>query len=187
MAKRPAIDERLREQTEHLQPLLEISPTAIVISDLQANVVAWNPAAEQLFGYTAAEAMGRNLDDLVATTEELHSDAVTYSERAKKEGDRIHTITRRTTKDGTLVDVELLAAPLVVDGEAVGILGIYHDITELQRQKQYYEALLEISPTAISTVDTKDNVTSWNPAAERLFGYSAEEAIGRNEIGRAHV
>ncbi len=180
MTKRSTINQQLQQQREHLQPLLEISPTAIVISDLETTVVAWNPAAERLFGYTAEEAIGRNLDDLVATTEELHTDAVAYSERTSKEKDRIHTITRRTTKDGTVVDVELMAAPLVVDEQTVGILGIYHDITELQRQKQYYAALLEMSPTAITTVDPDDNLTSWNPAAERLFGYTAQEAIGRN-------
>jgi PAS domain S-box-containing protein len=171
--------ERLLEQKQHLEPLLEISPTAIVITDLDAIVVAWNPAAERLFGYTGEEAVGQNLDDLVAKTEELHQAAVAYSDRTLRK-DHIHTITRRTRKDGSLIDVEVLAAPVLVDGEAVGTFGIYHDITELQRQKRYYEALVQASPTAIATVDTADVVTSWNPAAERLFGYSAEEAVGRN-------
>jgi PAS domain S-box-containing protein len=168
----------LREKL-HLEPLLQISPTAIVITDLRANVVAWNPAAEGVFGYTAEEAMGRNLDDLVAKTEELHKTAVAYSERASGR-DSIHTVARRTRKDGSLVDVELKAAPLVVDGQAVGTLGIYHDITELQRQKRFYEALLEVSPAAVVAIDRQDRVTLWNPAAERMFGYTAEEAMGRN-------
>jgi PAS domain S-box-containing protein len=173
-----AAGDELRRQQERLEPILEISPSAIVITDPDATVVAWNEAAERVFGYAADEAVGRNLDDLVAKTEELHSDAVAYSERASKEREHVHTITRRTRKDGTLVDVELLAAPLIVDGQAVGTLGVYHDITELNRQRQFFEGLLEASPQAIVTATLDDIVSSWNPAAERLFGYTAEEAIG---------
>ncbi|HEX2090006.1 MAG TPA: PAS domain S-box protein [Actinomycetota bacterium] len=172
-------NELLLREKQHLEPLMQISPSATVITDLESNVVAWNPAAEALFGYTAAEAVGRNLDDLVAKTEDLHEAAVAFSERTVHQ-DRVQTITRRTRKDGTLVDVQLVAAPLMANGEAVGTFGIYHDITELQYQKRYYEALVEVSPEAIVTADKESNVTSWNPGAERLFGYGAEEAIGQN-------
>jgi PAS domain S-box-containing protein len=168
----------LLRQKRHLEPLLEVSPTATVISDLEATIVAWNPAAEKLFGYTAAEAVGRNIDDLVAKTEDLHQSAVGFSEHVVKR-DRVHTITRRTRKDGSLVDVEMLAAPLIADGTTVGMLGIYHDITELQQQKKYFQSLLEISPAAIAVTDLEGKVVSWNPGAESLFGYSAEEAVGR--------
>ena len=94
--------------------------------------------------------------------------------------EHVQTISRRTRKDGSFVDVELLAAPLVVDGEPVGTFAIYHDITELNRQRRFFEALLEVSPEAIVTTNLNDVVTSWNPAAERLFGYAAAEAIGKD-------
>jgi PAS domain S-box-containing protein len=171
--------EELLKQKQQLQPLLEISPSAIVITDRASNVVAWNPAAEELFGYTAGEAVGRNLDDLVAQTEELHQAAVAYGERTLKKGE-VRTVTRRNRKDGTLVDVELRSAPLLADGEVIGMFGTYHDITELTRQKRFYEALVNVSPAAIVAIDPQDRVTMWNPAAERLFGYPAEEATGRN-------
>ena len=171
-------EQELGRQKQRLEPVLEISPTAIIITDLDASVVAWNRAAERLFGYTSDEAIGRNLDDLVAKTKELHTDAVAFSKRTSRERDYIHTITRRTRKDGGFVDVELLAAPLLMEGEAIGVLGFYHDITELNRQQRFFEALLEVSPEAIVTVHPDDTVASWNPAAERLFGYTAAEAIG---------
>jgi PAS domain S-box-containing protein len=173
------ISEELLKHKKHLEPLLEITPTATVISDVQATVVAWNPAAERLFGYTPEEAIGRNLDDLVAKSDELHRAAVSYSERAIQKEDDIQTITRRTRKDGTLVDVELMAAPLLSGGEVVGMLGIYHDITELNRQQRFFEALLQVSPEAITVTNTDSTVRTWNPGAQRLFGYTAEEAIGR--------
>src|SRR5918996_140101 len=177
--KRSKADELLREQRDHLSPLLEISPSATILTDLDARVVAWNPGAERLFGYTSEEALGHNLDARVAGTEDSQETAVSYSRRAVGK-DLVRVIPRRTRKDGTFVDVEVRAAPVLVGDEPVGTLGIYHDITELQRQKQYYEALLDVSPAAIVAIDPRDRVTLWNPAAERLFGFTAEEAVGRN-------
>jgi PAS domain S-box-containing protein len=175
----PEAEDQLRQLTKGFEQVLEISPTAIVFTDLANRIASWNPAAERLFGYSAEEAAGRNLDDLVASTDALHAEAVQFDERIAA-SEHVRTITRRTRKDGNLVDVELLAAPLVVDGEPVGTFAIYHDITELNRQRRFLQALLEVSPEAIVTTDLDDTVTSWNPSAERLFGYTAEEALGHD-------
>jgi len=169
----------LLRQKQQLEPLLDISPSAIVITDVDSTVVAWNPAAEDLFGYTADEAEGKNLDDLVARTEDLHRAAVEYSERALG-NERIRTVARRTRKDGTLVDVEVRGAPMLANGKTIGTFGTYHDVTEFQRQKRFYEALVAVSPAAIVAIDPLNRVTLWNPAAERLFGYRAGEALGQN-------
>jgi PAS domain S-box-containing protein len=171
--------EELARQKRYFESLLEISPVAIVTTDLEDVVTSWNPAAERLFGYAPSEALGRKIDDLVARSDELRAEAASVSRDTLAEG-RVHAITRRTHKDGSLIDVELLAAPVLVRGEQVGTYAIYHDVRELQRRRQYLESLLELSPTAIVTIDLDENVTSWNPAAESLFGYSRQEAIGRN-------
>ena len=173
------VEDQLRQLTKRFEQVLEISPTAIVFTDLANRIASWNPAAERLFGYSAEEAAGRDLDDLVASTDALHAEAVQFRQRVAA-SEHVRTISRRTRKDGSFVDVELLAAPLVVDGQPVGTFAIYHDITELNRQRRFLEALLEVSPEAIVTTDLDDTVTSWNPSAERLFGYTAEEAIGHD-------
>src|ERR687895_1030159 len=64
----------LRRQKEYFEALVLNSPVAIAIIDLDENVVSWNPAAERLFGYTQDEAVGRNLDDLVTNSPELHAE-----------------------------------------------------------------------------------------------------------------
>jgi PAS domain S-box-containing protein len=173
-----SVGKELRRQTKRFAPVLEISPTAVVITDLKNRIASWNPAAEDLFGYTAEEAEGRDLDDLVAADEALHEEAESFRLRVI-ESEHVRTITRRTRKDGTLVDVELLAAPMVASGQHLGTFAIYHDITEVNRERRFFESLLEMSPEAIGTTDMQDVVTSWNPAAERLFGYTAHEAMGR--------
>src|SRR6266487_2537027 len=124
------------------------------------------------------EASGRNLDDLVVGREDLRSQAVSYEEVLR--AGRFHTVTQRARRDGTLADVELIIVPVVAEGEPTGYLVIYHDISQLQRQKQYYQSLLEVSPTAIVTTDPDHKVTSWNPAAEKLFGYTRKETIGQD-------
>jgi PAS domain S-box-containing protein len=176
-----ALQEReaeLRRQKQYLEALLELSPVAIVTTDLDDNVTVWNAAAQDLFGYAPDEALGRNIDDLVAKSDEQHAEAVEVNRRVAD--GPVQLVTRRTRKDGTLADVELRAAPILVGGEVVGSYAIYHDLSDVHRQKQYFESLLEISPTAIVTVDLEDMVTAWNPAAEKLFGYTREEAVGRN-------
>src|SRR5262249_31627408 len=130
-----------------------------------------------LFGYTAREAIGRNIDGLVANRADIRDEAVDVSRRIAK--GEVRLITRRTRKDGSLVDVEVLGAPIHLGGELAGMYGRFHDVSELQRERRYFESLLELSPTAIITLDLHAVVTSWNPAAEQLFGYTAGEAIGR--------
>jgi PAS domain S-box-containing protein len=169
----------LRRQTQYYESLLEISPVAVVTLDLGERVTSWNPAAERLFGYSEAEALGQTIQNLILGSEPLYEEGVSISREAIEEGSS-HRITRRMRKDGALVDVELLVVPIRMDGKPIGSYAIYHDVSELHRQKQYFESLLEISPTAIVTVDLDSRVTSWNPAAEKLFGYPREEALGRD-------
>jgi PAS domain S-box-containing protein len=168
----------LRRQKQYVESLVEINPTAIVTVDQDGDITSWNLAAEELFAYSRDEAIGRNIDDLVVGQGDLRREAVAYEEVLR--AGRFHTVTQRARRDGTLADVELIAVPVIEEGEPTGYLVIYHDISQLQRQKQYYQSLLEVSPTAIVTVDPDHQVTSWNPAAEKLFGYSREEAIGRD-------
>jgi PAS domain S-box-containing protein len=163
----------------YYESLLETSPSAIAIVDMTGVVTSWNPAAERLFGYSRDEVMGREIDSLVASPPDLYSEAVEVSGRARA-GEEVHLVTRRMRKDGTLVDVDVVACAIFVDGEQVGYYGIFTDIGELQRQRRYYEALFDSSPTAIIAVDMDQTVTSWNPACERLFGYTRHEAIGRD-------
>ena len=77
----------LRRQKEYFEALVLNSPVAIAIVDLDANVVSWNPAAERLFGYTQAEAIGRRIDDLVAKTPEMRAEVARYIQETS--GDKL--------------------------------------------------------------------------------------------------
>jgi PAS domain S-box-containing protein len=125
----------LRQQKEYFEALVLNSPVAIAIMDLDEKVVSWNPAAERLFGYSQDEAVGRSIDELVAGTQKMHAEVLKYT-RQLSSNNRVDTVTRRSRKDGTLVDVELLAVPVSVGEDQVGTYAMYHDISELKRAEE---------------------------------------------------
>jgi adenylate cyclase len=170
--------ERSEGERTRYETLVEASPTAIVACDPAFVVTSWNPAAERLFGYAPSEAIGRHIDDLVSRHDAIRAEAEALNERLLEGPAQL--LTRRTRKDGSLVDVTIRAVPIVTDGRVTGAFALYEDVGELVRQRRFFESLVEVSPAAIIMVDDRVRVTLWNPAAERLFGYSAEEAIGSN-------
>ena len=141
----------LHRQKAYYQQLHEISPVAIVTLDLEERVASWNPTAEKLFGYTQAEALGRVLDDLLFATEALLQEGREVSRQADEKG-LAHVIARRARKDGSLVNVEILMVPLVVDGERTGYLVLYHDITEIQRAREEAEAATHAKSLFLATM-----------------------------------
>ena len=126
-----------QRQKQYFEELVSNSPVAIVTLDTSHQVVSCNPAFESLFGYSQGEAIGRNLDELIST-EATRSEAVEYTRQALDRA--IHGIARRRRQDGTLVDVEVLGVPVIVDGERVGLMGLYHDVTELLEARREAEA-----------------------------------------------
>jgi PAS domain S-box-containing protein len=127
-----------QHQKQYFEELVKNNPVAIVALDNDENIVSCNPAFERLFGYAEAEVTGRNLDQLI-TTEEMRREAVGYTRQAA-DHHAVKVVRQRLRRDGTLVDVEVLAVPVTVGGERVGVMGLYHDITELQLARQAAEA-----------------------------------------------
>jgi len=125
--------EEAARQREFFRSLLNNSPVAIVQLDTDYNVASCNPAFEELFGYTEAEARGRNLDELI-------TDQVTLGEAAQYSRDAVDRpvkgIGRRRRKDGTFVEVEILGVPVIADESRVALMGMYHDISELSEARR---------------------------------------------------
>lgn len=136
---------------EYFESVVQTSPVAIVLVDMAQTVVSWNPAAEQLFGYSRDEAVGRNLDSLVASSPEIRADANQYTP-SNYQGETFHAITRRTCKDGTLLDVELFGEIVQINGTPVGGVVLYHNITELQRARHEAIAANEAKSAFLATM-----------------------------------
>jgi PAS domain S-box-containing protein len=127
-----------QRQKQYSEGLVETSPVAIVTVDLRGTVVGWNPGAERLFGYRPAEAIGRAMEELIAVPDVREE--VRANVRRTLAGEWIRTIGRRARKEGTAVDVEISSVPVILDGATVGMIAIYHDITELLQARRDAEA-----------------------------------------------
>ena len=175
-------DKTAMELQARLAAIVESSDDAIVSKDLKGTILSWNRGAERLFGYTAEEAIGKNVSILAAP--EVANEIPNILERISH-GERVdHYQTKRRTKDGRILSVSLTVSPIRdANGTIVGASKVARDITQ---ESQYWElqarlaAIVESSDDAIVSKDLKGTILSWNRGAERLFGYTAEEAIGRN-------
>jgi PAS domain S-box-containing protein len=126
-----------QREKQYFEQILLNSPVAIIVLDLEQNIVSCNPEFEKLFGYTEEEARGRNLDELINSRETL-AEAVTITDEALRSP--VHGIGRRRRKDGSHVDVELAGVPVFVEGQRVGVMAIYHDMTEQLAARKEAEA-----------------------------------------------
>ena len=180
------ISSLMREHTARarLAAIVESSEDAIVAKDLNGIVTDWNAAAERMLGYTADEIIGRSILTIIPP-ELQHEEAVILN--ALKTGRRLeHYETERLHKSGKRIEVSLTLSPIRdPKGRIIGVSKIIRDITERKRAeaaRAMLAAIVESSEDAIISKTLDGIITSWNAAAERLFGYKPEEIIGHSVL-----
>ncbi|MFP5277779.1 MAG: PAS domain S-box protein [Acidobacteriota bacterium] len=172
---------KAEEAAQQLAAIVASSDDAIISKDLKGIVTSWNPAAERMYGYTAEEMIGQPITKIVPP--ELYADEARILATIAR-GERIeHFDTVRMKKDGELIQVSLTVSPVRDEnGAIIRASKIARDTSEHRRRDEFryrLAALVESSEDAIVSKDLNGIVTSWNPAAERLFGFTAEEMIGQ--------
>lgn len=169
------------DQNLQLKALVEGSDDAIISKDLAGTIISWNPAAERIFGYSAEEMIGAKMLRLFPEGKELEESAILA--QIAKGGKVDHFHTQRVHKSGSLLDISVTASPIRnKSGLVVGVSSISRDITKQTKNEQAvarYQALIESSEDAIISKDLHGIVQTWNPAAERMFGYSSLEIVGQ--------
>ncbi len=177
----PADEARLR-----LAAIAESSDDAIIVKDLNSTVTSWNKAAEAMFGYTADEVVGRPIT-VIIPPEQVDEEASILGR--VRHGERlVHFETLRRRKDGTIIPVSLTISPIRdADGRIVGVSKIARDLSEmqqvqqvLQRREELLRSILDTVPDALVVIDERGLIQSFSATAERLFGFSHEEVVGRN-------
>jgi PAS domain S-box-containing protein len=166
----------------HLARVVESSDDAIVSKDLNGIVTSWNRAAERMFGYSAAEMIGQSIRIIIPADRQSEEDMVLDHIRAGQALTHFETVRRR--KDGRLIPISLTVSPIHDDaGHVIGASKVARDISERTQAAvatNRLGAIVESSDDAIVSKDLNGVITTWNQAAERMFGYSADEAIGRS-------
>ena len=165
-----------------LAAVVESSEDAIITQSLDGTIETWNRGAERMFGYSAREAVGRPVSILVPP--ERLGEEDTAIDRIRR-GDPVrHFETERISKNGLRIPVSVTISPVLTPtGEIYGISRIARDLTErraLERNASHLAAIVNSAEDAIASKDINGIVQTWNKAAERMFGYTAEEMIGHS-------
>ena len=137
--------EEMRRQKEYWEALIVHAPLGVVTLDLQHNIVSTNPAFDALFGFRREQIIGRNLDELIVPPGERERAAELTAEVLG--GAVVQIAAWRQRADGRLVEVELAGAPVLLDGQQIGALAVYQDISrrrQAERELIDRQARLEI-------------------------------------------
>ncbi len=175
-------EKRLRDTETRLRAILDNVLDGIITINAMGTIVTINPAVMRLFGYDGSELIGQNIKILMPEPNRSNHDGYLAGYHSKK-GSRAIGMGRQLeglTKDGRVFPIELAVTEVDLNGERL-FVGVIRDITERKNNESIqarFSAIIESSTDAIMSKTLDGIVTSWNPAAERLFGYTASEMIG---------
>ncbi|MEP7226831.1 MAG: response regulator, partial [Gemmatimonadales bacterium] len=180
--------EELRGQKDFLRKVVDTNPQLVFIKDWDGRFVLANRAVADLYGTTAGELEGKSDADFNSNAAELES--FLRADREVMQSGRALSVSEEAVTDGRTGAIrwfQTIKVPLTApDGMGKQVLGVATDITErrrageqLRRTADELEALVQASPLAIVGIDMEGKVLSWYGVAETIFGWTADEVIGR--------
>jgi PAS domain S-box-containing protein len=175
----------LRNSNQSLRALIDASPLAIFDLDAEGRVVeTWNAAAERMLGWTRTEVLGRRLP--YVPEDQLHDFQVSLARAFG--GEELLSFERvRRRKDGTPIHVSIATGPVRDPaGAIVRLICVVRDVSEIHRRElqiAFQAQLLSSVSDPVIAVDPEFRITWWNTAAERIYGWNAEEVLGREVTG----
>jgi len=171
---------RLAASEQQYRSLFDHNFDAVYSLDLDGIFVTANHAVEAMSGYTREELIGmpftRHIDP-------QHHEARISNFRRAAAGESVNYDTVVVRKNGELRHANVTNLPIIVNGEIVGVYGVARDTTEARRREEalaQQAALLDKAQDAIMVRDLDHRVLLWNKGAERLYGWTADEALGRH-------
>ena len=177
-----------KARAERLDAVIRTTVDAIIVIDAKGHVESFNPGAERLFGYAAADVIGKKVNMLMP--EPFHGEHDGYLRRYLDTGRAAIIGTGREVtgkrSDGSTFPLHLSVGEMTVDGQRK-FTGMLHDLTDrvrleqqLRASEERWRAIIASAVDAIVVIDARGRIESFNPAATRLFGYTEDEVRGQN-------
>lgn len=188
ITERKRSEEALRESEARTRSIIETALDGVISIGGDDLITGWNAQAEAIFGYGAHEVMGRKLSETIVPPQHRPAHEAGLERAFGMAGSQ--PLKRRIElyalhKDGHEFPVEIAITRIQVGGQPV-FTAFVRDITEqkraeddLHRTAETLRAVVQSAPVAIATCDAEGRLTSWNPAAERIFGWSEAEILGQ--------
>ena len=161
---------------------------AVYMLDPEGNVTNWNPGAERIKGYQAAEIVGRNFSCFYTVEDRAQNLPARALATALREG-RYGAEGWRVRKDGSRFWASVVIDPIVDHGKLIGFAKITRDVTErrqseiaLIESEHQSRGIIDTAPDGFAQLDEAGCILQWNPRAQTMFGWSREEAVGRRLI-----
>src|SRR4030043_665855 len=176
----------IKESEEKFRAISTYAKDAIVAADSEGEIVYWNPAAEQIFGYSQEEVVGKSVLNLIIPPRNRGFQQIFVQQvqnRQLSQGKILEFTALR--KDGTEFPAELSAAMMNFENKSC-LLGIVRDVSErkkaeeaLRASEAKVRAITNSVFDAVFLFDEEDTIIHWNAAAERIFGYAEKEIVGK--------
>jgi len=178
----------LRNSEENLALTLNCIGDAVIATDSEGLVTRMNPVAEEMTGWSVSDAMGHSVRDVFPIVDAETLKPVPNPVHQALTTGEIVTLSNHTTllaKNAVEYQIADSAAPIRDGDTIIGAILVFHDVTEQYRVRQQLfdsqkrlKLHIEQTPLAVIEWDRNFVVADWNPAAQRIFGYSKEEAVG---------
>lgn len=165
-----------------LGAIVQSSQDSIIATNMNDVITNWNLGAEKLYGYTAGEAIGKPIYIIVPSIKK--AEMVMNINKIKRGRQVLNLETLRKTKDEKKIFVSVSINPIRdVSGKIIGVASIARDVTDrkrLEKELSNLATIVETSQDCILATNKKGIITNWNHGAEKLYGYTSKEAIGKS-------
>ena len=177
-----ATQQQAVKNAQLISAIVQGSEDVIISGSLGGAITSWNPAAERMYGYSSAEIIGRPAKLLTPKDRAGEVEAVLGQIKAGRRVERLET--KRVRKDATVFPVLLTVSPIRDEnGTIFGTSVIHRDLTDHKEAlavAQRMAAIVEYSHDAIMGGTLDGIITSWNPAAAAMFGYTSRQIVGKH-------